>query len=393
MQHREADTNELIDILTNLSSRGTKKTHTNVLRGFHDRGVLKQPAEDIINYATENNIITTYMYAKQLSYKISTPPAEHDVPDEVPVEIIDIPDLQELPVELPGEVPVSRGEFEEYKQSIADIINSLADTYQGEIASLRVELSQLKDANVKTTTSIPSDTKFLQDTIQSLIQKLPDTVPSTTGPPPANSIAPPISSSGAPPSNTTKPAPVSKKHHETSAQNQQPKTPPPKRKRVEIIGDSMLSGLWSWSRPNYQTKIHAYGGATTEDMSDMVEMALRREPDVLIIHSGTNDFDHNVQTKSQLQRIIAKARGKNADIQIGVSAICHREDKRNLQAKIKDMNNQLKTFCGQNQVAYIDHEDFDHSCLSAGKLHPNRNGNKSLYMDFQRTIDSLVLEN
>ena len=125
-------------------------------------------------------------------------------------------------------------------------------------------------------------------------------------------------------------------------------------------------------------------------MVDMAEVALRREPDMLIIHAGTNDFDHSVQTKKELQRTISKARGRNAEIHLGISAICHREDKVHLQPKIKDMNNQLKNFCRQQQVAFIDHNDFDHSCLAYKGLHPNPNGNKSLYMDFDRTITSVV---
>ena len=115
-------------------------------------------------------------------------------------------------------------------------------------------------------------------------------------------------------------------------------------------------------------------------MVDLAEMSLRREPDALIVHSGTNDFDAKINTKNQLQRVIAKARGKNADIKIGISAICLRVDRPEMKTKVKDMNNQLKNFCHQHQVTFIDHDDFDRSCLAAKGLHPNSNGNTSLYI-------------
>ena len=160
-------------------------------------------------------------------------------------------------------------------------------------------------------------------------------------------------------------------------------------KRIEIVGDSMLGGINGWSKPGvFYTRVNSFGGATSADIVDMAEIALRREPDMLIVHSGTNDFGHGVQTKKELQRVISKARGKNPDIVIGISAICHRVDEKHLQPKIRDMNNQLKNFCQQQQVTLINHDDFDADCLARKGLHPNENGNTSIKQDFDRTIQS-----
>ena len=38
------------------------------------------------------------------------------------------------------------------------------------------------------------------------------------------------------------------------------------------------------------TKIHAFPGATTEDIVDFVRLFAYRNPNYLIIHAGTNDF-------------------------------------------------------------------------------------------------------
>ena len=111
-------------------------------------------------------------------------------------------------------------------------------------------------------------------------------------------------------------------------------------------------------------KVHAYGGATSKDMNEMVKIAMRREPDVLIVHSGTNDFEHKVNAKTELEQVIKYARSQNSDVKIAISSICHREDKKELIPKVKDMNNQLKIFCAQNHVGFIDNKNFTSKNLS-----------------------------
>ena len=246
---------------------------------------------------------------------------------------------------------------------------------------------------------------FYQETIRSLIAKL-GTAPSPhqSFPAPAHQLipapahqsipVPPRQSISAPPqqiAKTTRIDPPKNPQAATGSPKKSSASAPAEktRKRAEIIGDSTIGGLWNWGKPNYHVKVNKYGGGTSADMVDLAEMSLRREPDALIVHSGTNDFDAKINTKNQLQRVIAKARGKNADIKIGISAICLRVDRPEMKTKVKDMNNQLKNFCHQHQVTFIDHDDFDRSCLAAKGLHPNSNGNTSLYMDFNRTVSTM----
>ena len=59
-----------------------------------------------------------------------------------------------------------------------------------------------------------------------------------------------------------------------------------------IAGDSMLNYIEGQRLSNKKrvTKIHAFPGATTEDMVDLVRPLAYRSPNYLIIHAGTNDF-------------------------------------------------------------------------------------------------------
>ncbi len=81
------------------------------------------------------------------------------------------------------------------------------------------------------------------------------------------------------------------KENEISEQNE-------RKKMVYLVGDSLLHGIHERGLTNKQTnvKVKAHGGATTRDMLDHIKPALRRQPDTIIVHCGTNDLTANVNT-------------------------------------------------------------------------------------------------
>ena len=60
---------------------------------------------------------------------------------------------------------------------------------------------------------------------------------------------------------------------------------------VAIIGDSMVSGLKEelLSNKKHQVKVRCCRGATVEDMFDYVKPILKRKPDSVVLHVGTNN--------------------------------------------------------------------------------------------------------
>ena len=250
----------------------------------------------------------------------------------------------------------------DYKQLYIDALLDQIETLKSQVKSQQDQIIYLQSSSASTTPSTP--VTALSSNINTAPAKPQQK--KTTPPPQA-----PVTPRANPPAKQTIPK-----------QAQQ--------KRVDIIGDSMLGGVRNWNKPEYMVRVNSIGGATSQDAVEMADIALRRSPDMIIIHTGTNDFDHKIRTKQEMQRIISKIRGKSMDIKIGISAICHREDRKNLQPKIKDMNNQLKNLCNHLQVTFIDHSDFDHSCLAFKGLHPNHNGSKSLFCDFDRNIKSII---
>ena len=88
--------------------------------------------------------------------------------------------------------------------------------------------------------------------------------------------------------------PKSQGVHQPREQNQEngPKqTKPKSRKRITIVSDSMLNGIFDvGSQKDHKVQVKRHPGATTRDIVDYVRPVIRKKPDCIIIHAGTNDL-------------------------------------------------------------------------------------------------------
>ena len=50
---------------------------------------------------------------------------------------------------------------------------------------------------------------------------------------------------------------------------------------------------------NYSVKMRSHPGATTDDFIDYVLLTFRKKPNLIIIHTGTNDIQNNVKYSSK----------------------------------------------------------------------------------------------
>ena len=106
----------------------------------------------------------------------------------------------------------------------------------------------------------------------------------------------------------------------------------------------------------------------------------------MIIHVGTNDISTNIDTINNLQTIVACVKKKSAHTKIIISSLLIRQDQRNIEGKIKEMNNDINAFCDENLVKFLSHENIDGSCSGKGKLHPNKKGKAYLAKNFINCI-------
>ena len=64
---------------------------------------------------------------------------------------------------------------------------------------------------------------------------------------------------------------------------------------VAVAGDSIVKYLKGWELSNGEqnVSIKSFSGATVDDMSDFLRPTIRKKPNKLIIHAGTNDVRHS----------------------------------------------------------------------------------------------------
>ena len=110
----------------------------------------------------------------------------------------------------------------------------------------------------------------------------------------------------------------------------------------------------------------------------------------MIIHVGTNDINSNNDTLENLQTIVARVKKKSAHTKIIISSLIIRQDWRNIDGKIKEMNKDIKAFSEENLVEFLSNENKDSSCFGKGKLHPNKKGTAYLAKNFINCIKALV---
>ena len=64
-------------------------------------------------------------------------------------------------------------------------------------------------------------------------------------------------------------------------------------------------------------------------MMDYIKPVVRKKPDTVIIHTGTNDLTNGGKTMNKVKKLVQYIRENDKDksIQIGFSGICYRADR------------------------------------------------------------------
>ena len=77
------------------------------------------------------------------------------------------------------------------------------------------------------------------------------------------------------------------------------------KKEIIIVGDSMIKHVngREVSRDN-SVKIRCHPGATTDDIIDYVRPTARKKPDMIIIHTSTNDIQNEINTLQKVRKVI-----------------------------------------------------------------------------------------
>ena len=146
--------------------------------------------------------------------------------------------------------------------------------------------------------------------------------------------------------------------------------------KMEIIGDSLLNGgVESTLSTKENIKVGNFRGLSTEDMKDYANPTIRKKTDLIIFHAGTNDITNKCDTITNLQAIVNKVKKSSANTRIAISSVISRQDKKQNEKAVVDLNLKLKLFCDENLLEFIKNDNIDVFCLGSKKFQLNRKGN------------------
>ena len=126
------------------------------------------------------------------------------------------------------------------------------------------------------------------------------------------------------------------------------------KKKVIITGDSIIGGLNKKGMQNTRdkdVKVKCHSGATTDDLIDHLNPELRKKPDVIILHGGTNDLSGEVDTVKNLTAVASKIRKKHPHTKLVISSLTMRRDKqmKDPVGKVNELNKNLVNFLCRSQ--------------------------------------------
>ena len=150
-----------------------------------------------------------------------------------------------------------------------------------------------------------------------------------------------------------------------------------KKGTVLIVGDSVVSGLRE-SKMSFRRniKVRFFPGARIQDMYYYLVPLLRKRPDKIILHVGTNDAPH-MKTDEMLEEL-GKLKSliweMLPSVKIVLSAPTIRVDKHNINENSIDFIKLLET----NNYVLIKHPNIKENHLDRYGLHLNHGGTKVL---------------
>ena len=164
------------------------------------------------------------------------------------------------------------------------------------------------------------------------------------------------------------------------------------KKSTIIAGDSILKHLQgrNLSDPQSKVQVSSFPGCSTADMIDHIRPLVRRKPDTIIIHVGTNSLRITSSSRQCADEIVDLARMVEQEgISTAISSITTRADDPELSKRATEVNKMLRKFCRQNDWGFIEHNNIvADKHLNRSRLHLNRAGTNLLSQNLLSYINS-----
>lgn len=95
---------------------------------------------------------------------------------------------------------------------------------------------------------------------------------------------------------------------------------------------------------NHRVKIQKHPEATSTDILDHIKPVLRRKPNRLIIHAGTNDLTNNVNLLKNVKLVVKKTKDESPLPKILFSGVVRRYDIERGNQLVAEVNGRLKNY-------------------------------------------------
>ena len=144
------------------------------------------------------------------------------------------------------------------------------------------------------------------------------------------------------------------------------------------------------SKNNNYDNVTFHPGTLTEDIVEFIKLFIRKKPDSVMIHAGTNILSDSTNTMKQICKIAKTIQemensGKSG---IGFSAIIQKAD-RKVKGKIKETTDKLKRYCEGNSFVYVDGDNITQKSLNKNLLRLNKAGNKLISRNLLHCLKQL----
>ena len=116
-------------------------------------------------------------------------------------------------------------------------------------------------------------------------------------------------------------------------------------------------------------------------MKEYVKPLLKRKPEEIILHVGTNSL-RDLDVKACADEIIELARSVGSSVKVSISSIIQRSDNQQLNKKASKVNAAVKSLCTNNGFSFIEHTNINSDHLNRSGLHLNKEGTKNFAVNF-----------
>ena len=120
---------------------------------------------------------------------------------------------------------------------------------------------------------------------------------------------------------------------------------------IIIAGDSILKHLNAHKMSKDNNKVATFPGCTIRDMRDHIKPILRKKPEQIIIHVGTNSLRESESPSAcsdEIINLVSSIKRDTTDTDVVLSSLTARSDDGQPAIQVEDVNSTLRDFCRQN---------------------------------------------